>query len=325
MKSSLKSIFTTFLIFILLSYFISCAQEKSFFAMSTVVTVKIYNLFPPDWNEIINITNQDAEQYDYRVYKGPIWFLNNQTTAKLPQNVRSIIEKAIHIAEISDGAYDPTILSVMKLWDFKAGNGIPDSTSILNALEYVDYKKIKINGQGNVSLTPGMGLDLSGIAKGAVVDNLAAYLENKGYDSFLIEAGGDILLSGLKPDDNKWNIGIKNPRDKERILYIIQLGEQDKKIALVTSGDYENFMVIDGIRYHHIIDPKTGYPARDLISVTVVANSCAKADALATAAFVKGFVAGYNFLETLPDVEGLLIKEGTEGFSVTKTSGFPEF
>ena len=176
------------------------------------------------------------------------------------------------------------------------------------------------------ALPRGMGLDLGGIAKGAVVDELAAYLESLGYGAYLINAGGDVLGRGRKPGDRPWVVGVQHPRSPESLAGLFELPQPqgpEQQVAVVTSGDYELFFEREGTRYHHILDPRTGYPARGCVSVTVIAPTCALADALATAAFVLGVRRGAEYLEGLPGVEALLIGQNGGSLVAECTSGFP--
>jgi len=155
-----------------------------------------------------------------------------------------------------------------------------------------------------------MKLDLGGIAKGFIVDRALSLLEGKDVQAAFLNAGGDIKVLGTKPDGSKWRVGIRDPHKKNEVKAVLLLD----KGAVATSGDYERFFEQNGVRYHHIIDPKTGYPARGLSSVTVVAPNCLTADALSTAIFVLGLSEGLALLEKLPEVEGVFITEEGELF-----------
>jgi len=263
-----------------------------------------------------------AKLYDHRIKGSPIYELNTFHRAKLPEEVAKTVDTALRIADKSNGAFDPTILPLTRLWNFDNNPTLPDPSDIMAAKVSVNYREVTISEDNIVRIPEKYGLDLGGIAKGALVDSLADYLENRGYDNFLIEAGGDILVSGLKPDNRQWVIGIVHPRDKKEQAGEISLGKNEGRIAIVTSGDYEQFFIQDGIRYHHIINPVTGYPENDVISVTVVAPTCTKADALSTAAFVMGRKHGLEILENGKDTEGLIIFEESGKLETVMTTGF---
>jgi thiamine biosynthesis lipoprotein len=162
---------------------------------------------------------------------------------------------------------------------------------------------------------PGRAIGLGGIAKGYAVDRAAAVLRSAGFLNFYIDGGGDVLVSGRR-GPRPWHVGVRNPRGgRNAILAVLSLEEG----AVVTSGDYERYREIDGVRYHHIIDPRTGWPARESIAVTVYAPSAEAADALATAAFVLGPEAGSALIEDTPDTEALFVGAGGQ---VHVTSGW---
>ena len=170
----------------------------------------------------------------------------------------------------------------------------------------VGYKNLSLD-RGNKRIRyrkPGMSVDLGGIAKGYVLDVGIDVLRKEGIKEALLNAGGDILTLGGKRD-GPWEIGIQDPRKKGGLLG--KLDVRDK--AVMTSGDYERFYMHEGVRYHHILDPHTGYPARGLRSVTVVGEDGAVTDALATAVFVLGLKKGLRLIESRPGMEGAIIDD----------------
>jgi thiamine biosynthesis lipoprotein len=250
--------------------------RESRLAMSTTLTVVASSRSAPEWDPLFEAADHRAWEFDHRYPDSPLGELNRRGSAVLPPEVYSVVSEAVVIATLSDGAFDPTILPLTSLWSFDTGGRLPDPAEIREALPRVDYRRIDLEPQGRVSLPSGFGLDLGGIAKGAVVDLLAALLDVKG-----------------------------------------------EKLAVVTSGDYERYFEKNGRRYHHILDPRTGYPAEGLVSVTVIAPSCTMADGLATAVFVLGARRGLALLESLPGAEGLVLSEAPGGLSAAVTSGFP--
>ena len=153
----------------------------------------------------------------------------------------------------------------------------------------------------------GMGLDLGAIAKGWAVDRAMEKMMARGIRNAIIDAGGDLRVIGARPGKDFWRIGVQHPRDPGALLMTFEL----KDTAIVTSGDYERFFMADGVRYHHILDPATGQPARGCQSVTVLAPTAAEADACATAAFVLGPSKGLAFLRSRPGVRGVIV--GADG------------
>jgi thiamine biosynthesis lipoprotein len=292
-------------------------------AMSTTLTVLISGGRQPDWEELYGFADAKAREFDHRYPDSPVGMLNAGGEEAPPPEVLEVLKTAERIAVLSGGAFDPLILSLTSLWSFDSGGRLPDPAEIRAALGRIDYEGLRIEPEGRVRLPSGSGLDLGGIAKGGVVDLLADHLASQGRRDFLIDAGGDILVSGLKQGGKQWVIGIRHPRRSQEILGVVSLGSAGGRTAIVTSGDYERYFEVDGVRYHHILDPRTGYPARGLVSVTVMAPSCAVADALATAVFVLGPVQGLELLEKLSGVEGLLVGERDGELYAERTSGFP--
>ncbi len=310
--------------------------KETFPTMSTFMTVGIYTDNIPDWKIIKQKVTAEALLYDHRSLQSPLFLVQKTGHATLPPQMIAVIQEAIDLAEASKGAFDPTILPLLRLWEFETGGRVPSYHEISEVLPLIDYKKVTIQNNNQIRIAPQMGLDLGGIAKGAVVDFLAGFLSQQGYTNYIIDAGGDLFLSGVKPDGTPWKVAIRHPRYAEQqrehnqdntshkmfaCIIEIDCSQQDK--AIVTSGDYERFFIQNGKRYHHILDPHTGYPATELVSVTVIADRCSTADALATAAFVLGYEKGLRFLEQQPGVEALLIRERNDELEAVKTSGFP--
>lgn len=231
-----------------------------------------------------------------------------------------LVQKALEIAEKSGGAFDPTVGALLRLWGFgTADPRVPSSIELEQALKLVDYRKIKIDKEKNMVFLPeeGMELDLGGIAKGFIVDRGQQVLERFSLDASLINAGGDISISGDRPSGGKWRIAIQDPGNPQEWIAILHIWGG----CVATSGDYQRYFEENGVLYHHILDPGTGFPAAGLSSVTVVAPSTALADALSTAVFVMGREKGLELLEKIPDVEGLVVDE--EG-NIFLTSGLED-
>lgn len=217
-----------------------------------------------------------------------------------------LIDQAREFGELTDGAFDITVAPLLKLWRFAEGGGqVPPEESLRAAAALVDFRRVVADrGAGTVYLpVSGTEIDLGGIAKGYVVDRAVSVLRTNGITSASVDAGGDIRVIGGKPDGSPWRIGVRHPRERERIIAVLELRDS----AVVTSGDYERYFLLDGTRYHHILDPDTGRPAAGLASVTVVAADATTADALSTAVFVMGRERGLALIESLPGVEAILV------------------
>ena len=298
-------------------------HRQTRFAMSTTLTVLVSSTQEPDWQQLFDYADRKAWQFDHRHEEGAVGRLNRTGREKLPEEVFSVLQTALTVAAASGGAFDPTILALTQLWSFDTGGRLPTEPQIEQARSRVDFSQVTTSADGRVSLPEGIGLDLGGIAKGAVVDLTADYLREQGYEDFLIDAGGDILVSGMKQGRTPWRIAIRHPRESQAVMGVLELGVRGERIAVVTSGDYERYFEQGGVRYHHILDPRSGFPARALVSVTIVASTCALADALSTAVFVLGPEEGLALLERFPDAEGLLIAERDAGLVAWRTDGFP--
>lgn len=231
-----------------------------------------------------------------------------------------IVQEALRVAELSGGAFDPTIGAVVQLWNIGGEFARrPAAAEIESLLPLVNWQLVELNvGQHSIYLPlEGMVLDLGGIAKGYVADEVARVLREHKVEAAIINLGGNVLTVGTKGDRNAWNIGVQNPTE-ERGAYsvIVKLGST----SLVTSGPYERYFVEDGIEYHHILDPKTGYPvANNLGSLSVICEDSYLADALSTALYVLGLEKALAMAEQLADVEVLAM---TTDFQLYVSSGF---
>jgi thiamine biosynthesis lipoprotein len=292
-------------------------------SMSSALNVLVSAGAEPDWKALYDYADAEAALYDWRLPEGPLGRLNRGEALVPPPELGATLVVALQAARASGGAFDPTILPLTRLWSFDTGGRLPSEAEIQQARRFVDWRRIQVDSSGRTSLPPGFGLDLGGIAQGAVVDLLGAYLEKQGRHDWLVEASGDILISGLKRGKDPWTVAIRHPRKSDAYVGIVKLGQKGRKLGIVTSGDYERFFEKDGVRYHHILDPATGYPARGLISVTIIAPTCTQADVLSTTVLVLGREKGLALLDSWGGVEGLLIGETPSGLRAWATPGFP--
>jgi len=220
----------------------------------------------------------------------------------------AVIQRAIGIGDVTGGAFDISFAALKGLWDFKAERPVlPSPDDVATRLARVGYRQIALDPLARtvVFRRPGMRIGLGGIAKGYAVDAASQVLVDQGFPNHIIDGGGDLMIRGLK-GDKPWMLGIRHPRKPDAMLARLTV---QKDGAMVTSGDYERFFEIQGVRYHHIMDPKTGYPARGAISVTITAPTAIEADALATGIFVLGPEKGLALAESLENVEALIVDE----------------
>ncbi|MCA9001158.1 MAG: FAD:protein FMN transferase [Planctomycetes bacterium] len=241
-----------------------------------------------------------------------------QGFVEVPEELAELVARSLAVAEATHGAFDPTFASVGKLWDFKAiPPKLPSDAEIAEALKNVGYKRVQVDLEGHrIALPKGTRIGLGGIAKGYGVDRAMAVLLKHGIQNGIVNAGGDLKALGTKFGE-PWRIAIKHPRKGVKPVAIIPLSN----VCLVTSGDYERFFMVDGKRYHHILDPRSGRPAVGCISATVLAPDAAFADALATAMVVLGPTEGLKVIEAIPRVEALLVD--LDG-NVFRSSGLKE-
>jgi len=224
----------------------------------------------------------------------------------VPDELFMIINAAQTISQLTDGAFDITWASMWGLWDFSPGpHDVPDAKDVRERLKKVDYRRVSLDkAKKTVYLEkPGTAIGLGGIAKGYAVDSAMSLMDKMGIKNIIIKAGGDMRVQGTAEGGQLWRIGIRHPRKKDKLLASLPL----KDISISTSGDYEHFFMKDGVLYHHIIDPRTGYPARGCRSVTILGPDTMTTDALSTAVFVMGPHKGLALVERLTGIEAIIV------------------
>ncbi len=255
--------------------------------------------------------------------------LFNQASPNQPfavsDETASVVELGLLISQQSQGAFDMTVGPLVNLWGFGPGAVVeqaPDQATIDQQLQQIGYQAVSVDAQSSALVKQAARyLDLSAIAKGYAVDQVAELLKPD-YSGFMVEVGGELRLYGTKPDSAPWRIAVETPDAKTRdIQRVIEVGDN----AIATSGDYRNYFEHDGMRYSHTIDPATGRPINHkLASVTVVDPSCARADAMATALMVLGDDKGLALAEQL-GLQAFFIVKSDEGFIERQTPGFEQF
>ena len=218
-----------------------------------------------------------------------------------------LLTVAHQVSEWTDGKFDVTFGALSDLWKFDQDQDdvIPSRAAVEARLPDVDYTALEIDAAHRTAFLrrPGMRAHLGGIGKGYAVDRAAAILHGRGFHDFMIQSGGDMFVSGRR-GDRPWRLGIRDPRGpSDRSFATLELTNG----TFSTSGDYERFFLKDGRRYHHILDPDLGEPARGCRSVTIVTDKAVIADGLSTGVFVLGVEKGMALIERLPDVEGVIV------------------
>lgn len=316
-KSIIPRRLVQFGIMIIISQLLSCSKEppifkKSKFLMDTVVTITAVGQ-KEDVEKAIDATFSEIERLESLLsgFKegNDIDRINKSAgikPVKVDKDVIKVIIKAKEVSEMTGGTFDITIGPLSSLWGFGIKeNYLPQEKEVKKLLPLVDYKNLFVDeDKSEIFLKrKGMGIDLGGIAKGYAADRGINVLKEKGIKAGIVAVAGDIRVFGNRPDGKPWHIGIKHPREKDKILTTIDLVDS----SISTSGDYERFFIKEGIRYHHILDPKTGYPATGCQSVTIIAREGILVDALATGVFVLGPEKGMEFIESKEGLEGIIV------------------
>lgn len=227
---------------------------------------------------------------------------------KVDAELFDLIQNAIHISKLTDGAFDISYASMDKIWKFDGSmTTMPSKEKIAASIANVGFQNIILNKEKNTVFLKldGMKIGFGAIGKGYAADKAKLLLIKNGVPSGIINASGDMNTWGKQPDGSEWKVAITNPLDKNKVFAILPITNG----AVVTSGNYEKYVNFNGKRYSHIIDPRTGYPASGIISVTVFAPKAELADALATSVFVMGKEAGLDRINQLPKVECIIIDD----------------
>ena len=302
-----------------------CAKEKELpklsevgFHLDTVITMTAY----VEDGQVLKDAMDECGRYEQllsRTIEGSdVWRINHAdgNPVEVSDDTIAILQCAKRIGELSEGAFDVTIAPVSTRWSFTSDNPVlPDADEIAEAAKLVDFTKIEMDGN-TVCLPAGMMIDLGGIAKGYIADRVKTYLEGRGVKHAILSFGGNIVAIGAKPDGTEWKVGIQDI-DKKTGEYM--LVSRSTGGSTVTSGIYERGFNLDGVRYHHLLSPETGWPVQnELASVTIFSDGSMEGDALSTAAFVLGTEAGLKLIESLEKTEAIFIARDR---TVTYSSG----
>lgn len=279
--------------------------------------------FRPDIDSILAAFDRSVSLWNPRSI---ITRVNNNDPSVVPDDwFIDLFNKSKEVSRITSGAFDMTVGPLVNAWGFGFENRLTmDSLKVDSLLQFIGYQQVDIENGSVIKKDPRIRIDFNAIAQGYAVDLLALFLKSQHIDIFLIDIGGEVIARGLKPDGSKWRVGIEkpaaDPSDERQLKAILELKDE----AIATSGNYRKFYEINGIRYSHTIDPSSGYPARNsLLSVSVRAASCWKADAYATAFMVMGLDRSLEFLSGCEELDAYLVYSDTSGVLKTKmTEGF---
>ena len=295
-------------------------QTTTLFAMDTIMELQAFGneeVLPTaegiirDIEKKVSVTDENSE----------ICALNANGSNQLSDDTAELLSKALSICKKTDGALDISIYPVLKAWGFTTSEyQVPSDEALSELLKNVDYNKVSLN-KNTASIEAGMQIDLGSVTKGYTSSRIAGYFRENGVTSGLINLGGNVECIGAKPNGEKWKVAIKSPYpdSKSGVFGVIEAED----VAIITSGGYERFFEDNGETYWHILDPKTGYPAKNgLISVTIIGNDGLMCDGLSTALFVKGLDDSIAFWKDNQDFDAVFITDNgdvyvTEGISDT--------
>ena len=298
----------------------ACAKEEKQsavgFYLDTVVTLTAYVDDDQLLKDALSVCGEYERMLSRTIEGSDVWRINHAQGApvEVSDDTIQILDCARRVSALSGGMFDVTIAPVSTLWDFTSGAAVlPDADKIAGAAKLVDISRMTVEGN-RVTLPAGMMIDLGGIAKGYIADAVKGWLEARGVKSGILSFGGNIVAIGKKPDGSPWKVGIQDI-DKPTGEYM--LVAQNFGGSTVTSGIYERGFDLDGVRYHHILDPNTGWPVQnELASVTIFSESSMWGDALATSAFALGTEKGLELIEGLEGVEAVFIaRDRTPAYS----------
>ena len=300
------------------------------FKLNTVITITLYDSrdqklldkcleMCDQYEKIFSRTSPDSELYQLN-HRELSPKEGTTDTYVLSEPLSELISLGLHYSQESDGAFDIAIAPLTSLWDFTAEDPeVPDPDDISQAVSQCSYKNISLKGREITFTDRTTALDLGAAAKGYIADHLKEYLVSENVHSATIDLGGNVLCIGNKPDGSPFHIGIQKPfADRSETIAVMDI--EDKSV--VSSGIYERCFEKDGVFYHHLLDPRTGYPFdNDLISVTIICDSSANGDALSTNCFALGYEKGIAYAQSLENVQAVFI---TADYQIHYTEGFRE-
>ena len=296
--------------------------ERTEFLLGTVANIKVYNEGQEEALDLAfeRVTELD-EWFAMQKEDSEIAEVNRQAgiePVEVSDEVFLVMERALHFAEESEGKFDPTIGAVTSLWNIGQENAaVPDLDELEAVLEVVDYNLVELDAEDQTIYLQeeGMKIDLGAIAKGYITDEAARVLKEEGVNTAIIDLGGDIVVVGnsTRGEEEPWRVGIQDPYgERGEILGMIELADR----AIVTSGIYERNVEEDGVSYHHLMNPETGFPVENNIAgISIIADNAMDADAIANIAFSKGVEEGLAYVNGMPGVDVIYITKDNEVYA----------
>lgn len=293
---------------------------RSEFLMNTYITLRIYDKKDKDiLDKAIDRLKEIEDRMSVTIETSDVSLINDNAgvkPVKVNEDVYHVIKEAKYYAQISKGAFDPTIGPLTDLWNItgeeeRERDSIPTEEEIQDALKLVNYEDLELLEDNQVFLKKkGMKLNLGAIVKGYAADEVKRIFVENGVKSAIIDLGGNLYVLGEKEGGEAWKIGIQDPFSETRD-YLAILNIRNKSV--VTSGDYERYIIYNGKRYHHIIDPKTGYPSESEISgVSIISDESITGDGLSTALFILGVEEGTKLVNELGDIQTVFVTKNGE-------------
>lgn len=328
MKKFYRAVFALFLLILIIPGLFGCKRQDNIsdsipikrdgFFLDTVISVSIYGMDAKEAGQSIDDCFSLAKHYEDLLSKtietSDISKINSSAPnpVEVSPDTVEVIEKGLEYSKLSDGSFDITMGNVTNLWDFHSDTPtLPDLNIVAENVSYVDFNKVSISGNTVCLKESNVSIDLGGIAKGFIADKMKEKLLENGVTSAFINLGGNVLTIGTKPDGSPIRVGIQNPNAEESAP-ILTL-EDTKDLSIVTSGTYQRYFEVDGIRYHHILSSDNGMPIQnDLASVTIISPSSTDCDALSTTCFILGKKEAEKLLSKFPGIKAIFIyKDGT--------------
>lgn len=300
--------------------------SKSGFMLNTFVTVTIYDKDDPkilegslelcrSYENVFSKTLEGSEVYRLN-HRSP-----DQQTVTVSDDIKALVSEAQIYSERSKGGFDVTIEPLSSLWNFTSENPVISSEKDINeAVGKVDYKNLKLEGNTLTFLSPDTTLDFGAVAKGYIADRIKDYLLEQGVKSAIINLGGNVLCVGEKPDGTPFKIGLQKPfADRNETIETLDI----RDMSVVSSGVYERHFIKDGTNYHHLLNPRDGYPFQNgLVSVTILSKISADGDGMTTACFSLGLEEGLKLVNSLDGIYGIFI---TDDYEVYYSDGAKQF
>lgn len=301
-------------------------QQIQIFAMDTIMDLKVYDKDGEKAKDALLTCEKEINRLDgvlSATRESSEVSKINQNAGKEPvvvgEDTKELLNFAKEMYRETEGAFDITIAPVVSEWGFtKEEKKVPAKEEIQKLLQKVDIEKLSLDGENAFLTEEGMSIDLGGIAKGYTSDLVTKILKEKGIAHGIVSLGGNISAIGTREDGGKWKVAVQNPLDENDYVGVLEVSD----LSVVTSGGYQRYFEQDGVRYHHIIDPKNGYPANNgLLSVSIICPQGQKADVLSTALFVMGKEKALDYWRKRGGFEAVLVTEAKE---VLVTSGLKE-